>query len=533
MKLVYPHSLSRLALVSFSLLYFNQTLAAVPVNLKEKLAPSVHASSIKLNEIKRSFDFNKTLHIRFQQTYSGYPVWGADGVMHIPNADARASLSSPTTNTTMNGWAYQNISADLSTSPASSFTVVNANKAWEQAISISQNTHSIISEKKNVPIIFMDNDHKAHWAYHISFLTTSSQHIPSKPNFIIDAITHKIYKKWDNVQTETLAGGGLGGNEKIGQVIYDGLPGHESAFDITRDASSQMCYLRNDEVTIFKHNPQSEEDSVASFLCTAVNNQHNNVYWRDVMDAANGAYSPENDALQIGKTVIRMYKEWYGIPPLTEDDQPMMLTMRVHVTGYENAFWDGDCITLGDGADQFYPFVTLGIGAHEISHGFTEQHSNLIYEGQSGGLNESFSDMADRAAYYYVNQLHDWKIGGEITKNPNVALRYMDEPTKDCANISAGQMCSISNVRDYHDNLNVHYSSGVFNKFFYLLATSANWNVKKAFDVMVQANRGYWTSESTFSEAACGVLHAASDYGYDVNTVITAASGVGIDVSQC
>ena len=36
-------------------------------------------------------------------------------------------------------------------------------------------------------------------------------------------------------------------------------------------------------------------------------------------------------------------------------------------------------MTFGDGIDMFYPLVFLGVGAHEISHGFTEQHSNLIY----------------------------------------------------------------------------------------------------------------------------------------------------------
>ena len=59
--------------------------------------------------------------------------------------------------------------------------------------------------------------------------------------------------------------------------------------------------------------------------------------------------------------------------------------IRIHFgRDFENAFWDGKVITFGDGASVFYPLVTMDIMAHELGHGFTEQHSGLIYAGQSG-----------------------------------------------------------------------------------------------------------------------------------------------------
>ena len=58
---------------------------------------------------------------------------------------------------------------------------------------------------------------------------------------------------------------------------------------------------------------------------------------------------------------------------------------RVHVDeNMQNAFWDSEYISFGDGGEQLYPMVSLDITAHEICHGFTEQHSGLIYAGQSG-----------------------------------------------------------------------------------------------------------------------------------------------------
>ena len=87
-----------------------------------------------------------------------------------------------------------------------------------------------------------------------------------------------------------------------------------------------------------------------------------------------------------------MYRNWYNTAPLS-----FKLKMRVHYSrNYENAFWDGSQMTFGDGATTFYPLVSLDVAAHEVSHGFTEQNSGLVYSGQSGGINEAFSDMAGK-----------------------------------------------------------------------------------------------------------------------------------------
>ena len=61
---------------------------------------------------------------------------------------------------------------------------------------------------------------------------------------------------------------------------------------------------------------------------------------------------------------------------------------RIHFgQSFENAFWDGKVITFGDGQSKFYPLVSMDIMAHELGHGFTEQHSGLVYAGQPGMVN--------------------------------------------------------------------------------------------------------------------------------------------------
>jgi pseudolysin/vibriolysin len=87
---------------------------------------------------------------------------------------------------------------------------------------------------------------------------------------------------------------------------------------------------------------------------------------------------------------------------------------------------------------------------------------------------------------------------------------------------------SIDNAADYNSGLDVHYSSGVYNKSFCLLAKTSGWDVKKAFQVYALANKSYWTATSTFNSGACGVESAATDLGYNANDVIAAFNGVGV-----
>jgi Zn-dependent metalloprotease len=141
--------------------------------------------------------------------------------------------------------------------------------------------------------------------------------------------------------------------------------------------------------------------------------------------------------------------------------------------------------------------------------------------------------MADKAVEFKVYGKNNWQIDPELLKEGGRLLRWMDDPTQDCNGRKPGDKCSIAHMQDYYEGLNVHFSSGVFNKAFYLLANSAGWDTKKAFEVMTQANMHYWTATTTFSQAACGVIKATQDYKYDVKNVVNAMNEVGVDTSKC
>lgn len=162
------------------------------------------------------------------------------------------------------------------------------------------------------------------------------------------------------------------------------------------------------------------------------------------------------------------------------------------------------------------------MAAHEVSHGFTEQNSGLVYSGQSGGINEAFSDMAGEAAEFYMKGSNDWLVGAQIFKG-NGSLRYFEDPTRD------GR--SIGHAADYQEGMDVHHSSGVYNRAFYLLATSSGWNTRKAFEVFLLANRLYWGANTNYQQGACGVSRATADLGYSQADVARAFQTVGVDAS--
>lgn len=356
------------------------------------------------------------------------------------------------------------------------------------------------NEKSDV-VVFVDDAGKAHLAYAVTFYADSvAGGNPTRPIIMVDAHSGKVIKKWENLQ-HALVGTGPGGNQKTGQYEYGTNYGY---LDVAQ--SGNTCTMNNAQVKTVNLNNSSSNASTTAFSYTCP---------RNTVKTINGAYSPLNDAHYFGSVIFNMYNAYMNVNPLT-----FQLVMKVHYqTGYENAYWDGSAMTYGDGKNTFYPLVSLDVSGHEVSHGFTEQNSNLTYSGQSGGMNEAFSDMAGEAAEYYSRGSNDWLVGSEIFKG-NGALRYMCNPTQDGS--------SIDNAADYTSSMDVHYTSGVYNKAFCTLAKKSGWDTKKAFQVFARANANYWTASSTFNQGACGVETAATDLGYTKADVTAAFTAVGV-----
>lgn len=229
-------------------------------------------------------------------------------------------------------------------------------------------------------------------------------------------------------------------------------------------------------------------------------------------------------------------------------------------SNYVNAFWDGSRMTYGDGDGVDYgPLVSLDIAGHEIAHGVTEFSANLVYQRESGALNESFSDIFGEMVEYYALGTNDWQMGTDIGIGGSGALRSMDNPnTFNDPDTYGGSYWYNPNCgvpQRTNDYCGVHINSGVQNKWFYILALGesgtndigSSYSVagigrEKAAAIAYRNLTTYLSSGSNFNDARAGAIQSAVDlYGAGSTEEIATANawyavGVGGEygtVSYC
>ncbi|HEU0305558.1 MAG TPA: M4 family metallopeptidase, partial [Lysobacter sp.] len=432
---------------------------------------------------------NGVVNHRYQQTFRGIPVFGEQVIV---SEDGNGNVR------TLFGRQVNGLARELSAS-APRLDRLQALALGKKAGLGSRVATMRTENERSEQMIWIDDNDRAHLVYVVSYFADLSQGgAPTRPTLIIDARSGRVLKQWEGL-THALVGTGPGGNQKTGQYEYGTDFGYN---DVAQSGST--CTMSNTNVKTVNLNGGTSGSTAYSYTCP-----------RNTVKQINGAYSPLNDAHYFGGVVFNMYSAYMNAAPLS-----FQLQMRVHYSSnYENAFWNGSAMTFGDGASTFYPLVSLDVSAHEVSHGYTEQQSGLVYSGQSGGINEAFSDIAGEAAEFYMHGSNDFLIGAQIFKGTG-ALRYMDDPTRDGS--------SIGHASDYTSGMDVHHSSGVYNRAFYLLAHKTGWDTRKAFQVFAVANRDYWTSSTNFNQGACGVETAAQDLGYTKADVTAAFTTVGV-----
>jgi len=180
-----------------------------------------------------------------------------------------------------------------------------------------------------------------------------------------------------------------------------------------------------------------------------------------------GTTSPGQHALVDAQFFARVTDNYYlGVHQFNWNHYyPQGMVSSAHVQrNYNNAYWNGSQMAYGDGdGSNFIEFSgDLDVVGHELSHGVTEASSNLIYQGESGALNEAFSDIMGTAIEFYYGS-GNWTIGEDIDAGGN-GIRNMADP---------GEDGDPSDYADRYtgtaDNGGVHTNSGIANHWFYLL----------------------------------------------------------------
>ncbi len=253
-------------------------------------------------------------------------------------------------------------------------------------------------------------------------------------------------------------------------------------------------------------------------------------------------------------------KNVFGWRSLDGRDSATYIAAHVN-RGYDNAYYSDTCrcMFIGDGT-YFTSLGAIDVIGHEMGHGVTAATSDLVYSGESGGLNESASDINGEIVEAYARgggtghsfpeEGNDWQLGTEISKNAT-PLRWMFKPSKDGSSPDAWS----TSLR----RLDVHYSSGPNNRMFYFLAKGSRADaagdyhskylvkqpqamtgigVDKAYRIWFHANTTRFTSSTNYADARAKMILSAEElYGKDSRESVAvqrayAAINVGADIDE-
>jgi Zn-dependent metalloprotease len=232
------------------------------------------------------------------------------------------------------------------------------------------------------------------------------------------------------------------------------------------------------------------------------------------------------------------------------DDQGAFARANIHTSdpSCPNAWWDGTDFHFCDGdGKKSADTPSTDIVAHEYGHAITKYTSNLTYYGESGALNESYSDIMaaavefaeqpdGRSSYpHHTAAKADWLIGEDAWLEP---LRDMKMPKR------FGQPSYYRGLNWYFgsdDQGGVHTNNGVQNFAFYLLAEGGEGSndggcrfevkgigIKRAAAVAMRANMVYLSPASTYLDARKAWVRAATDLQHDVSSVEAAWAALGV-----
>ncbi|MFF9221103.1 M4 family metallopeptidase [Streptomyces viridosporus] len=437
-------------------------------------------------------DADGSVHTRYERTYDGLPVLGGDLVVH-------ESASGATTGVTK---AVEAAVEVPSVTPG-----ITAGKAEKQALTAAKAAGSQRTEADSAPRkVIWAADGKPVLAYETVVGGLQDDGTPNELHVITDAATGEKLYEWQGVHTGTGKGLYSGtvtlGTYKSGTTyqLYDTARGGHKTYNLARGTSGTgTLFTDADDVWGTGAASSSSSDQTAA------------------VDAAYGA-----------QTTWDFYKNTFGRSGIRNDGKAAY--SRVHYgNNYVNAFWSDSCfcMTYGDGSGNTHPLTSLDVAGHEMTHGVTSHTAGLNYSGESGGLNEATSDIFGTGAEFHANNpsdAGDYLIGEKIDINGDGSpLRHMDRPSKDGAS------------KDYWSSglgsIDVHYSSGPANHFFYLLAegsgtktvngvtyNSPTYNGStvtgigraKALQIWYKALTTYFTSTTTYKAARTGTLNAAS-----------------------
>jgi len=483
---------------------FNRALA----HIQAFPGRSLHGAEQSYTSRDVLVDADGAEHVRVERLYKGLRVIGGDMVVHSNRAgafiDASRTLAQP-------------LALDIA-----------ARIPAAQALAAALQSHAGEALARPQLVVYARGDQPV-LAWDVRLSGEQADQTPSELHVIVDAHSGALLEAWDDIHTAPATGSG--------SSLFDGTvtlttETASGGFSLTDNSRGGQATLDMNNLAFGKGKLFTDADNLWGTGSTA-NRQ------TVAVDAQYGA-----------SLTWDYYKLVHGRNGIANDGKGA--NSRVHYRkNYANAFWDDGCfcMTYGDGNSSLYPLVSIDVAGHEMSHGVTSRTAGLVYSGESGGLNEGTSDIFGTMVEFYAanaNDAPDYLIGEKLFKNGTGVIRSMIQPSGDGSSAD----CWYSNV----GSLDVHYSSGVANHFYFLLAegttagvpsktcvagntrvasgngTLAGIGRAKAEKIWYRALTIYMTSSTNYAGARAATLSAAADlFGAgspEVNAVAAAWTAV-------
>ncbi len=376
-------------------------------------------------------------------------------------------------------------------------------------------------------------------------------------SYFVDAKTGQILHFMDQIchLTHNLThsgGGGQPSNEAVqpalptmpppdGPAIANAVDLHGVTRTIHTYEKSNKFYMIDASRTMFKPAQSSLPDDAVGVIITldALNTAPgtNNFQVAHVTSSNNSWNNPKAVSAHYNAAkAYEYYKNTFGRESINGQGGNIISLINVVDTDgsqMDNAFWNGAAMFYGNGNQGYIAPLckSLDVAGHEMTHGVIDATAKLIYQNESGALNESFADvfgaMVDR---------DDWRLGEEVVNPivfPSGALRDLSNPHNGGNGLNDnGWQPAHFNERytGSADNGGVHINSGITNRAYYLFATNSAVGKEKAEQVYYRALNQYLFKSAKFIDCRIAVIQAATDlYGASVaNAAAAAFDAVGI-----
>lgn len=277
-----------------------------------------------------------------------------------------------------------------------------------------------------------------------------------------------------------------------------------------------------------------------------------NLKWKEG-DAFPGTLSSwQQNEVVTSEHVYNFFKNAFGYVSYDATDHTMITVNNDPTISCPNARWNGTYAGYCDGT------ATDDVIAHEWGHAYTEYTSGLIYQYQSGALNESYSDVWGETIDLINNYMDEgenlsvrtttacsgslrWKVGEDATSFGG-AIRDMWNPNCN------GDPAKVLDAANYYcgtaDSGGVHTNSGVTNHLYALLVDGGTYNgytmtgmgFVKAAHLWWRAQKNYLTATSDFANFADALEASANDLiGVNLqglSTTVTPAGLTGLSITS-